>query len=579
MKPPPPLCVFRADRPTFLRNHTLLPDVDMFRSRRFRLFRIPGHAPTAAVRLACCLAAIAATACERQPRMQFRVSVPASVVAEPITGRVYVMISRTNEREPRQQVGRTGVPFFGHDVEQLAPGASGVIDRAELGFPVDDMADLPAGDYFVQGFVNRYSEFRRADGHVVWMHDDQWEGQNWRASPGNLYSDVQQVHLDPATGWDVELTASNNIPPIAIPADDEWVQRFRFQSPMLSKFWGRPVQLGATILLPRGYAGDTTHYPVLYQQGHFSIAPPLGFREASDIKADWVRDDFPHMLVVTFQHPNPYFDDSYAVNSANVGPYGDALLQELIPEIERRYRVIAEPHARWLAGGSTGGWEALALQIFHPDFFGGTWAYCPDPVTFTNVEGYNIYEDENAYERTRDWITVPIPNSRETDGRLRTTSRQRNYYELVSGTRGRSTEQQDIWQAVYGPLGDDGYFKPLYDKRTGRIDREVAEYWRVNYDLLEHLKRNRTTLGPKLIDKLHIYTGTMDTYYLDVAVREMEAWMKTTENPHYEAYFDYGLYRPHCYSGTASTAQRLREIATYGRSHGPNGWTSPWWKR
>jgi len=510
-------------------------------------------------------------------RTRFRVRVDPGALNEPVTGRIYVMISRTNEREPRAQIGRTGVPFFGHDIERLAAGTFATIDGSEPGFPVDSMAMLPAGDYYVQGFVNRYSEFRRADGHVVWMHDDQWEGQHWSRSPGNLYSDVQRVHLDPRRGWNIELTASHVIAPVEMPEDDAWVKRFRFQSPMLTRFWGRPIFLGATVLLPRDYDSDTTHYPVLYEQGHFSLRPPLGFREGSELYREWIRDDFPRVIVVTFQHPTPYFDDSYAVNSVNVGPYGDALLQELIPEIEKRFRVIPQPWARWLSGGSTGGWESLALQIFHPDFFGGTWSYCPDPVTFTNVEGYNIYEDDNAYERTRGWVTVPIANSRETNGAIRTTSRQRNYYELVSGTHGRSGEQQDIWQAVYGPLGDGGLFKPLYDKRTGAIDHQVAEYWRDHYDLLEYLKRNWTTAGPKLIDKLHIYTGSMDTYYLDVAVRELDAWMKTTSNPHYEPYIEYGLFQPHCYSGDVPTAYRLREMAAHGVRHMPEGQTAVWW--
>jgi hypothetical protein len=549
----------------------------MHRFHRLGRRHIRRMGPTAYAILLLVLAAGPAGAQDAATR--FRVRFPASAVDQPITGRIYVVISRTDEREPRLQVGRTGVPFFGHDVEGLAPGTWGTIDGSELGFPLEAMTDLPAGDYFVQGFVNRYSEFQRADGHTLWMHDDQWEGQHWRTSPGNLYSDVQRVHLDPRLGWEIELTAAHVIPPVEIPADTRWVKRFRFQSPMLSEFWGRPIYLGATVLLPRDYDRDTTRYPVLYDQGHFSLRSPLGFREDGDLYQAWTSDDFPRMMVVTFQHPTPYFDDSYAVNSVNVGPYGDAILQELIPEVEKRFRTIAEPWARWLSGGSTGGWESLALQVFHPDFFGGTWSYCPDPVTFTNVEGYDIYEDDNAYERTRGWITVPIPNSRETDGAIRTTSRQRNYYELVSGTRGRSGEQQDIWQAVYGPLGEDGYFEPVFDKRSGRIDHEVAEYWRENYDLLEYLKRNWSTVGPKLVDKLHIYTGTMDTYYLDVAVRQLEAWMKTTESPHYEGHFEYGLFRPHCYSGDMSTPERLREMAEHGLAHRPSRGAANWWRR
>ena len=331
------------------------------------------------------------------PAFRFEISFPEAAHAEPITGRVFVMISRSNDPEPRFQIGRTGVPFFGRDVEQLSPGEAAVIDATDLGSPVESLADVPAGTYYVQAMVNVYSEFRRADGHVVWMHDDRWEGQRWRRSPGNLYSDVRQVEIDPEQGGVIRLETSRAIPEITPPADTAWVKRFKFESPSLTEFWGRPIYLGATVLLPAGYDETTTRYPILYHQGHFSLRAPLGFEPGNELYDEWVRGDFPRMIVVTFQHPNPYFDDSYAVNSVNVGPYGDALIEELIPEVERRYRVIGEPWARLLSGGSTGGWETLALQIYHPDFFGGAWAYCPDPVTFGNVEGIDIYNDENAY--------------------------------------------------------------------------------------------------------------------------------------------------------------------------------------
>lgn len=515
---------------------------------------------------------------QETPDTRFRISFPRETHDGPITGRVFVMISTTDEREPRLQIGRSGVPFFGRDVIGLRPGQDGVVDETDLGSPLESLRELPAGDYFVQGMVNVYSEFRRADGHVVWMHDDQWEGQSFQRSPGNLYSDVVRVHLDPKEGFDVELSASHVIGPIELPEDTEWVKRFRFQSPMLTEFWGRPIYLGATVLLPRDYDRSAIRFPVLYSQGHFSSGNPLRFREGSDLHQEWIRDDFPRMLVVTFQHPTPYFDDSYAVNSVNVGPYGDALLEELIPEVERRFRVIQEPWARWLDGGSTGGWESLALQIFHPDFFGGVWSYCPDPVTFTNVEGIDIYGDENAFYKVRGWRKVPTVNSRDADGTMRMTSRQRNYYELAKGTKGRSGEQLDIWSAVYGPVGDDGYFKPLFDKRTGEIDHTVAEYWRRNYDLLEYLKRNWSWLGPKLVGKIHIYMGDMDTYRLEQAVYQMEAWMKTTENPHYEGFFMYGDRKPHCWSGPGTRADRLMEMAQHGLRYKPEGTTTPWWR-
>ena len=254
------------------------------------------------------------------------ISFPASAHAQPITGRVYFMLSRKGEPEPRFQIGRTGVPFFGRDIQSLSPGQTATIDETDLGTPVESLKEIPPGEYFVQAFVNIYSEFRRADGHTVWMHDDQWEGQRWQRSSGNLYSDVERVRLDPAAGGVVKLVAKNVIPPIQAPPDTESVKRFRFQSPALTKFWGRPVYLGATVQLPRDYAATTISYPVNYIQGHFSLAPPLNLENNQELAREWMSDTFPRMIQVTFQHPTPYFDDSYAVNSVNVGPYGAVIM-------------------------------------------------------------------------------------------------------------------------------------------------------------------------------------------------------------------------------------------------------------
>ena len=512
-------------------------------------------------------------------KLRFDVSFIPQAHDGPITGRVFVMVTRTVDKvpEPRLQIGRTGVPFFGRDVERLAPEQIVSIDGTNLGTPIDSINDIPPGDYFVQAMVVVYTEFHRADGHVVWMHDDQWEGQRWNRSPGNLYSAVQKVHIGPGASTVIRLVADQTLPPIPVPADTKYVKRLKFQSPMLTKFWGRPIYLGAVVLLPRDYDRETISYPVNYVQGHFSTAAPYGFDEASDFSKAWLSDGYPRMLAVTFQHPTPYFDDSYAVNSVNNGPYGDAIMQELIPEVEKRFRVIREPYARILSGGSTGGWEAAALQIFHPDFFGGAWSYCPDSVTFMDVEGVNIYEDENAFYKVYDWRKVPTANSRMVNGQLVMTSQQRNYFELVNGTHGRSGEQIDIWSAVFGPLGKDGYFEPLFDKRTGVINKQVAAYWREHYDLLYYLQKNWSTVGPKLVDKLFFYTGDVDTYYLNNSTRELEKWMKTTTNPHYEGFFMYGNNKPHCWSGPVSPSGRLKEIAQFIQRKRPEGATTSWW--
>ncbi|HUI54822.1 MAG TPA: alpha/beta hydrolase-fold protein [Bryobacteraceae bacterium] len=518
---------------------------------------------------------------------RFEISYPASANAGPITGRVFVMITRTlagrgGEREPRQQIARTGVPFFGRDVEKLAPGQTAIIDGGDLGTPVENLSAIPPGDYYVQGFVNVYTEFHRSDGHVIWMHNDQWEGQHWSTSPGNLYSTPKQVHLDAASGYRIPLVCDRVIPPIEPPADTEWVKHFKIQSPMLTRFWGRPIYLGATVLLPRDYEKSTLYYPVLYEQGHFSTRAPLGFAPAANnqLYGEWIKDNFPRFLVVTFQHPNPYFDDSYAVNSVNVGPYGDAILQELIPEVEKRFRAIRQPWARVLSGGSTGGWEALALEIYHPDFFGGTWSYCPDSVDFHDVEGINIYEDKNAFYKDIGWRREPTINSREIDGQVRQTSEQRNHFELVNGTHGRSGEQIDIWSAVFGPLGEDGYFEPLFDKRTGVMNPNprIAQYWKEHFDLRYQLEKSWSTLGPKLVDQLHIYVGDADNFFLNNGVHRLQDWMKTTQNPHYEGYFVYGAVRGHCYSGPENSGDRLKQMGEHIMAHMPAGTVADWWK-
>ena len=510
-------------------------------------------------------------------KLRFEVSFPASAVDAPVTGRVFVMISRVNDREPRLQIGRTGVPFFGRDVEQLKPGQPATIDDSDLGSPLESLAEIPPGDYFVQAVVNVYSEFKRADGHVVWMHDDQWEGQRWNRSPGNLFSDVQKVHVDPKQGGTIKLTAGNVIPPVEIPAGHGVREAIQVPEPLTDEVLGAPgLSWRRGPAAPRVRARNDFVSGQLHP-GALLDCPPYGFDEKNDFSKAWLSDNFPRMIAVTFQHPNPYFDDSYAVNSVNVGPYGDAIMNELIPEVEKRFRVIREPYARILSGGSTGGWEAAALQIFHPDFFGAAFSYCPDSVTFTDVEGINIYEDENAFYKMDGWRKVPTANSRRVNGQLVMTSEQRNHFELAQGTKGRSGEQLDIWSAVFGPLGKDGYFEPLFNKRSGEINREVAQYWKEHYDLKYYLEKNWTTVGPKLVDKLYFYTGDVDTYYLNNSTKALELWMKTTQNPHYEGFFMYGNNKPHCWSGPVTSAERLKEMAQLVQRKRPEGATTPWW--
>jgi hypothetical protein len=204
------------------------------------------------------------------------------------------------------------------------------------------------------------------------------------------------------------------------------------------------------------------------------------------------------VLIVKIQHANPFYDDSYAVNSANAGPYGDAIETELIPAIEKQFHGIGQSWARFMYGGSTGGWEALAVQVFYPEHYNGAFAACPDPVDFHAYTDIDIYNDKNFYYLEGAHKRVAQSAMRDYLGHTFITNEEINGYELALGDHGRSGEQYDIWQAVFGPVGEDGYPAPIYDKVTGEIDHKVAEYWREHYDLEAILERNWVNLGPKL---------------------------------------------------------------------------------
>jgi S-formylglutathione hydrolase FrmB len=494
---------------------------------------------------------------QKLPAPRFEISFAASARQQPITGRVFVMFAKKQVPEPRLQAGFWRSPgfLFGQDVSQLQPSQSVTINASNVGYPFTSLGDVPAGDYYVQGLINLYTQTHRSDGHAIWVHMDHWEGQEFTRSPGNLYSKPQRVHFDPAANTTVKLQLNQIIPPVQVPPDTKWVKRIKIQSKLISQFWGHPMYLGATLLLPSGYDENSSQrYPVIYLQDHFSLDAPFDFtdrepasghREGYELYKRWTLPGFPRVIVITFQHPTPYFDDSYAVNSANNGPYGDALVKELIPYLEQHFRIFRDSHARTLVGGSTGGWESLALQVYHPDFFNGTWTFFPDPVDFRRYQLVNIYDDTNAFQAPGFDYEIPErPMMRTPEGQVVETVRGMSELEDALGSHGRSGQQYEAWEAVYGPVGPDGYPRPLWEKHTGKIDRDVANYMRDHgYDLRDYLSKNWTRLGPQLKGKLHLYCGDMDSFYLNLAVYLLQDFLKTTDSG---ATFEYGRpMKPH----------------------------------
>ncbi len=510
-------------------------------------------------------------------RSLFTVTLDPAVASQPLDGRLLLMLSISDESEPRFQISDrfNSQQIYGIDVEGWNPGDTRSFDAEVFGFPNRSLAELPAGQYHVQALLHLYETFHRNDGHTVKMPMDRGEGQQWNRAPGNLYSIPVKLSFDPQRNDTIEVKLTEVIPPIEPPADTEYIKHIKIQSKLLTEFWGRPMHLGAHVLLPEGFdEHPDARYPLVIMHGHFphdfrgfrpeppdpNLEPDYserfkleGYnrivqREAHDFYKLWTGPDFPRVLLVEIQHPNPFYDDSYAVNSANVGPYGDAITHELVPEIERRFRGLGTGWSRFVYGGSTGGWEALAVQVFYPDDYNGCYAACPDPIDFRAYTVVNIYEDENAYYEKGPFGYVARPGRRNYLGHVNSTLEDMNHLELVLGTKSRSGQQWDIWQAVYSPCGDDGYPRPIWNKLTGDIDHEVAEYWRENYDLSYIMQRDWKTLGPKLQGKVHIYVGDMDNYYLNNAVYFTEEFLRSADPP-FEGEIDYGDRDEHCWNG------------------------------
>ncbi|MCH8879115.1 MAG: hypothetical protein IID34_04445 [Planctomycetes bacterium] len=522
-------------------------------------------------------------------------SFPSARSQVPLDGRMLLMISKDGSKEPRFQIndGANGQLIFGIDVNGLKPEAEAIFDGKVLGFPLRSLDRVPPGEYWVQGLLHRYETFHRADGHVVKLPMDRGEGQHWNRAPGNLYSTPRKVRIDPNKDELIRISLDQEIPPIAPPADTQYIKHVKIQSKLLSEFWGRPMHLGACVLLPEGFdEHPEARYPLIINHGHFPRTFG-GFREeppdpnlepdyserfkvhgynrivqehAHQFYKEWIGPHTPRMIIIEVQHANPYYDDSYAVNSQNLGPYGDAIMYELIPFVEKKFRAIGAGWARFTYGGSTGGWEALAVQVFYPDDFNGCFAACPDPIDFRAYTVVDIYKDTSAYYVEGQWKRTPRPGLRDYLGHVSATLEQINQRELVLGTHSRSGDQWDIWEAVYSPVGPDGYPRRIWNKLTGEIDHAVAEYWRENYDLRYIMQRDWKTLGPKLRGKIHIYCGTMDNYYLNNAVYLTEEFLEQTRDPHYDGIVDYGERAEHCWNGDherPNATSRLRYHQMY----------------
>lgn len=539
-----------------------------------------------------CAVLLISMSCSRQKNdgsntYSFNVEIPDSLAAEVADGRMILMLSSNPDKEPRFEIvdGPGTQIAFGKNVENWQKGQKITFTGEEYGYPILSLKDVKPGVYYVQVLLHKYETFKLSTGHTVKLPMDRGEGQQWNLAPGNLYS--TPVKLDLKGGGTYTITLDKKIPPITEPKDTEWVRHIKVRSKLLSDFWGRDIYLGAHVLLPKGWADHPgVRYPLAIFHGHFPsdlggfrTTPPdttvpceyssrfkldcynrIQEQEAYDFYKMWSGPGFPRVIAIEIQHPTPYYDDSYAVNSACQGPYGDAITYELIPHIEKEFRGIGKGWARFLYGGSTGGWEALAAQVFYPDEYNGCFAACPDPIDFRAYTVVDIYKDKNAYFLESRYKKTPRPGQRDYLGHVSATLQELNQRELMLGDKSRSGQQWDIWEATYSPMDKDGYPKRLWDKVTGDIDSTVAAYWHENYDLSYIMKRDWKTLGPKLKGKVRLYCGDMDNYYLNNAVYLAEDFLKSTSAPHYDGEVDYGDRAEHCWNGDHSQSNAISRL-------------------
>lgn len=534
----------------------------------------------------------------------FEVSFPAAVRKEPLTGRVFLMISRTNAPEVVLQGSGDSVETFAVPADHLMPGQAAVIDPSTLGAPVQSFKDIPPGDYYVQAYAKAYVDYHRADGHVLWGLD-QWDGQDNAESPGNLRSAMQKVRIG-ADGLKVKLELTQVTPPNKPPVDSEWVKNVKIKSELLSRFWGRPIYIGATVVLPKDYAAHPQmRYPVIYEpRNHYRRDGPFMFttenkpetadervkREGFGIETNqqfyqaWSGDHFPRMIMATLIDPTPFYDFSSAMNSVNNGPYDDAVMQELIPYLEEHFRIVREPYARILVGKSSGGRDAFGLQLHHPDFFGGAWVFYPWAFNYRKYFSFDIYKDINIF--TVDWTETQgyrgkdqwQPHERifvrSLEDRPLWTVRDWMLGEEVSGgPTGVGAELTGSDNALNSPMGPDGYPMRLYDRLTGKIDPAVAKVWR-SHDLMAYVEDNWPRIGPSLVGKLHFYVGDMDEWFRNYGVRDLQAYLETAK-PYYAGSFTYGPLKGH-ESQPTTNAELVRSVADYVAQHAPKDASTAW---
>ena len=420
---------------------------------------------------------------------RFEVQFASEVRNEPFTGRVTLFFSRAG-REPRKGPNWFHPePFISYDVTDWSPG-----EPLQLSTEMDGLLTFPRefSSVDLTGYrVQAVARFNPVDRRVG-------------AGVGNGFSNVQQVRGDGA--W-LSLTINQLVREQPFEETD-WSKLLRVRSDLLSNFHGRDVHLHAAVTLPQGYySNPARRYPTIFIIPGFSGTHHHGRRTAPVPERNARGVEFIRVML----DPSCPLGHHVFADSANNGPYGQALITELIPAFDQQFRSIPQPEARFLTGHSSGGWSSLWLQVTYPNEFAGVWSTAPDPVDFRDFQRINLYRPgENMYADTRG-SRRPIARR---GGRPALWYDSFAWMEHVLGTGG----QLHSFEAVFSPRGEDGKPRQLWNRETGVIDTDVAETWKP-YDIRLLLEETWETLGPHVTNKLHVFMGSEDTFLLEGATR------------------------------------------------------------
>jgi S-formylglutathione hydrolase FrmB len=438
--------------------------------------------------------------------IHFRVKLASGLGSTPRSGRLLIFLSssKKTEKELRPAFGLEAhsVWITAREVEHWAPEATIEVYGNEASYPAP-FVQAPVDDYQVMALLD-------VTHHYAYNNN----------SAGDPRSQMMTLsHLDPAHAGAVELTLTEVTPEkkLAVPASSEMLD---FESPALTAFWGRPVHMRGVVVLPPDYEKSAKRYPTVYwTHGFGADLPSILERYAPSYAQKMAHGDLPAMIYVLLDQSCPGGTHEFA-DSVNNGPWGKALTRELIPYLEKKYRMQAKPSGRLLTGHSSGGWAALWLQVAYPTVFGGTWPTSPDPSDFHNFTGPDLRSDPppNFYHdaKGKPWPLVRMGTQEVMS--LEDYARQEAVVGAYSG-------QIASFEWVFSPRGKDGSPQQLFDRQTGVVDPQVEKAWE-QYDIAEIIRKNARRLRPLLQNKIHLTVGMADTFHLDGPAHLLDATLK-----------------------------------------------------